>query len=134
MRSQASFNEYPCVIEINTPPECAVFRKKAHRTPQEWEEAMKADTLNVFDNGETRTPILVVNAVGSDGGYNIYIDKNKLADDTKQLKSYTLRVRQGCAGGGKGALIQTDKSGYLGTSNDQVLFQPITPRERERES
>ena len=32
--------------------------------------------------------------------------------------------------GGKGALIQTDKSGYLGTNNDQVLFQPITPRER----
>lgn len=62
---------------------------------------MKADTLNIFDNGETRTPILVVNAIGSDGGYNIYIDKNKLADDTEQLKSYTLRVRQGCAGGAK---------------------------------
>lgn len=36
--------------------------------------------------------------------------------------------------GGKGALIQTDKSGYLGTSNDQVLFQPVTPRERESRS
>ena len=68
MRSSKSDTDHvPCVIEINA-PECAVFRKKAHRTPQEWEEAMKADTLNIFDNGETRTPILVVNAIGSDGG------------------------------------------------------------------
>lgn len=63
----------------------------------------KADTLNIYDNTETRTPILVVNATGSDGGgYNIYIDGNKsVKADTEQLKSYTLRVRQGCAGGAK---------------------------------
>lgn len=30
----------------------------------------------------------------------------------------------GCDGGGKGALIQTEKSGTLGTRNDQVLFEP----------
>jgi len=34
--------------------------------------------------------------------------------------------------GGKGPLIQTDKSGTLACGNDQVLFQPIMPRERER--
>ena len=34
----------------------------------------------------------------------------------------TLRVRQGCAGGGKGPLIQTDLSGTLGCRNDQTLI------------
>lgn len=34
----------------------------------------------------------------------------------------------GCDGGGKGALVQEDKSGTLGTSNDQTIFQScITP-------
>ena len=36
----------------------------------------------------------------------------------------TLKIRQGCEGGGKGALIQKDKSATLGTHNDQTLFQP----------
>lgn len=39
--------------------------------------------------------------------------------------SYTLKIRAGCDGGGKGALIQTDKSATLGCNNDQTLFQPI---------
>ncbi len=36
----------------------------------------------------------------------------------------TLKIRSGCEGGGKGALIQEDKSATLGTHNDQTLFQP----------
>lgn len=34
----------------------------------------------------------------------------------------TLRIRGGCEGGGKGALIQTERSGALGTNQDQTLF------------
>ena len=42
--------------------------------------------------------------------------------------SCTVRIRGGCDGGGKGALVQTEKSGTLGTGNDQTLFQGvITP-------
>lgn len=37
---------------------------------------------------------------------------------------YTLKIRSGCEGGGKGALIQTDKSATLATNNDQTLFEP----------
>lgn len=40
------------------------------------------------------------------------------------LVSMTLKIRSGCEGGGKGALIQKDKSATLGTHNDQTLFQP----------
>lgn len=36
----------------------------------------------------------------------------------------TLKIRSGCAGGGKGAIWQTDKSATLATNNDQTLFQP----------
>lgn len=38
---------------------------------------------------------------------------------------YTLKIRSGCEGGGKGALIQEDKSATLATNNDQYLFQPV---------
>ena len=39
--------------------------------------------------------------------------------------SYTLKIRSGCEGGGKGALIQTEKSATLSTLQDQTLFQPV---------
>lgn len=40
------------------------------------------------------------------------------------MKPKTLKIRAGCAGGGKGALIQEDKSATLGCNNDQTLFVP----------
>ena len=39
--------------------------------------------------------------------------------------AYTLKIRSGCAGGGKGALVQTEKAGTLSTLQDQTLFQPV---------
>lgn len=38
--------------------------------------------------------------------------------------AYTLKIRSGCEGDGKGALIQENKSATLATNNDQYLFQP----------
>ncbi|MCR4719674.1 MAG: DNA cytosine methyltransferase [Firmicutes bacterium] len=35
-----------------------------------------------------------------------------------------LKVRSGCEGGGKGSLVQEDKSATLGCNNDQTLFEP----------
>lgn len=40
-------------------------------------------------------------------------------------RAYTLKIRSGCAGGGKGALVQTEKVGTLSTLQDQTLFQPV---------
>lgn len=37
---------------------------------------------------------------------------------------YTMKIRCGCEGGGKGALIQEDVSATLSCSNVQTLFQP----------
>ena len=44
-----------------------------------------------------------------------------LAGDAQDSASYAVRIRGGCDGGGKGALVQEDKSGTLGTGNDQTI-------------
>lgn len=36
--------------------------------------------------------------------------------------AYTLKIRSGCDGGGKGALVQRDLSATLATHQDQTLF------------
>lgn len=42
---------------------------------------------------------------------------------SEKFPDYVMRMREGKEGGGKGALVQTDKSGTLSCNNDQVLFQ-----------
>ena len=36
----------------------------------------------------------------------------------------TLKIRSGCEGGGKGALLQENKSATLSCNNDQTVFVP----------
>ena len=43
-------------------------------------------------------------------------------------KAYTLKIRSGCEGGGKGALVQTEKSATLSTLQDQTLFVAEQPK------
>ena len=47
------------------------------------------------------------------------------ADDCERAIPYTLKIRSGCEGGGKGALIQKNQSATLACNNDQYLFQPV---------
>lgn len=42
-----------------------------------------------------------------------------------EAKPVTLKIRCGKEGGGKGALMQNDKSATIATNNDQTLFQPV---------
>ena len=56
--------------------------------------------------------------------------RERLAGNTKSGASYAVRIRGGCDGGGKGALVQEDKSGTLGTSNDQTIFCMATQQGR----
>lgn len=48
--------------------------------------------------------------------------RERLAGDAQDGASYAVRISGGCDGGGKGALVQEDKSGTLGTGNDQTIF------------
>ena len=46
-------------------------------------------------------------------------------DKCCEAAAYALKIRSGCAGGGKGALVQTEKTGTLSTLQDQTIFQLI---------
>ena len=51
------------------------------------------------------------------------------AGEGSEAAAYTLKIRSGCAGGGKGALVQTEKVGTLSTLQDQTLFQLVQAEE-----
>ena len=85
-----------------------------------------------FTQGRTPWQTVASDAQGSAGaddregegfdGYNGG-DRGRQLDDV----AYTLKIRSGCEGGGKGALVQENKSATLATNNDQYLFQPMDP-------
>ncbi len=45
----------------------------------------------------------------------------------EEAGAYTLKIRSGCEGGGKGPLVQTEKSATLSTLQDQTLFVAAYP-------
>lgn len=53
-------------------------------------------------------------------------EKRTVGGEGSEAAAYTLKIRSGCAGGGKGALVQTEKVGTLSTLQDQTLFQLIS--------
>lgn len=92
------------------------LRAEAHHPPCVMDAA-------VFDNHGRDTrftgPIDVaptISATYGTGGNN----QPFVVGDTPK----TLKIRSGCEGGGKGALIQNNKSATLSCNNDQTLFVP----------
>ena len=53
--------------------------------------------------------------------YGVVSKGQGVAGDAEKGVAYAIRMREGCEGGGKGPLIQTEKSGTLGTGNDQTI-------------
>ena len=49
-------------------------------------------------------------------------ERERPAGEVESGAAYAVQIRGGCDGGGKGALVQTEKSGTLGTGNDQTVF------------
>ena len=47
------------------------------------------------------------------------------AQANNNTPAIAVRMREGCAGGGKGPLMQNEVSGTLATGNDQTVFQPV---------
>lgn len=97
--------------------------------PTEQAVTLKATGGNY--GGETET--LVLEPIGADF-YNhsitgeVTMTLTSAKSDPHHLPCalipYTLKIRSGCEGGGKGALIQEDKSATLSCNNDQTLFVP----------
>ena len=67
-------------------------------------------------------------AGGNGAGFQENISYTLTAADCHAVSvpTVTVRIRCGCEGGGKGPLLQVEKSGTLATGNDQYLFVPQT--------
>lgn len=88
---------------------------------------------------QRRRRISVVADFGGDTASEIQFDPKSVSGDIAESgaagegfagaaesgASYAVRIRGGCDGGGKGALVQKEKSGTLGTGNDQTIFAAI---------
>lgn len=112
---------------------------------KDWGKTIRdSRTGNVIRLGtpQRRRRISVVADFGGESAAQIQFDRESVsgypaesgasgegfAEAAEAGASYAVRIRGGCDGGGKGALVQTEKSGTLGTGNDQTIFQScITP-------
>lgn len=97
---------------------CATGNDRVARAGHPQELAMKTSQTFAVDcrDGRMEEEISGTIQAKENGGYSLNY-QNPIA--------YTLKVRSGCAGGGKGALVQTEKSATLSTLKDQTFFQPV---------
>lgn len=99
-------------ISVRTDGQAPTLRAETHGNLPCVMEAVGFDVYNQAVTGDVAKSLT---AVKSD------------ADHTPVVAvPYTLKIRSGCEGGGKGALVQKDKSATLATNNDQYLFQPMS--------
>ena len=57
-------------------------------------------------------------------GLTAFAESSAAPSGAGEMIPATMRIRCGCEGGGKGPLVQVEKSGTLATRNDQYLFVP----------
>ena len=95
--------------------------------PQRW-KVMTTDsvcpTLDAGDGGGGRGANILFDAYQHHGFRESDVSNPITAGQNNTIRGDTpliVRMREGCDGGGKGALISEDKSLTLGTGNDQVL-------------
>ena len=102
-----------------------------------WSVAWRVHDAQYWGVPQRRRRIALVADFGGDTAHEILFERKGVSGDPKSRgetrerlagyaeagASYAVRIRGGCEGGGKGALIQTEKSGTLGTGNDQTIFQ-----------
>lgn len=101
-----------------------------------WSVVWRTHNAQHWGVPQRRRRISVVADFGGDTASEIQFDGESLPRDIAESgasgegpaeaaeagASYAVRIRGGCDGGGKGALVQTEKSGTLGTGNDQTIF------------
>lgn len=101
-----------------------------------WSVVWRTHDAQYWGVPQRRRRISVVADFGGDTASEIQFDGESLpgditasgasgegfAETAEAGASYAVRIRGGCDGGGKGALVQTEKSGTLGTGDDQTIF------------
>lgn len=101
-----------------------------------WSVAWRVHDAQYWGVPQRRRRISLVADFGGDTAPEILFERTGVSGDPESRgktrerpagnaeagAAYAVRIRGGCDGGGKGALIQTEKSGTLGTGNDQTIF------------
>lgn len=104
-----------------------------------WSVAWRVLDAQYWGVPQRRRRIALVADFGGDTAHEILFNRKSLPRDSEQsgtprkgtarnpetgadCADYAVRIRGGCDGGGKGALVQRDMSGTLGCSNDQTVF------------
>lgn len=101
-----------------------------------WSVAWRVHDAQYWGVPQRRRRIALVADFGGDTAHEILFERAGVSGDLEPRgeagerpagnaeagASYAVRIRGGCDGVGKGALIQTEKSGTLGTGNDQTIF------------
>ena len=104
-----------------------------------WSVAWRVHDAQYWGVPQRRRRIALVADFGGDTAHEILFERAGVSGDlaprgeawerpagnAEAGASYAVRIRGGCDGGGKGALIQTEKPGTLGTGNDQTIFQGV---------
>lgn len=95
------------------------------RTP----EASVAGYDRIVESGNSITGDAESEGTGRSGGKGtgrvLESDHRETSTRCTEPAAYTLKIRSGCEGGGKGALVQTELSATISTLQDQTLFQPV---------
>lgn len=104
-------------MSVTTKSLCKTYKKTSHpRTKEEgqgWEETEVNDTLNIFDNGEIRTPTLIIENHPNDS-------RVKIREDNI---FQTLSSRMGTGGGNVPMVMEDDMD---------AIVRRLTPMECER--
>lgn len=101
-----------------------------------WSVAWRVHDAQYWGVPQRRRRIALVADFGGDTAFEILFERTGMSGDLEPRgeagerpaggaeagASYAVRIRGGCEGGGKGTLIQTEKSGTLGAGNDQTIF------------
>ncbi len=106
------------------------YRGQPDGSPRDWERAAEVlfDGEGLFGNPPSRrTEKQTAPADAGEGAQGA--DSGAVGDgDGRDGGCATVRMREGCDGGGKGPLVSEGRSLALATANDQVLFRPQTGR------
>lgn len=107
------------------PDESIQAWKTFARTP----EASVAGYDRMVESGNYITGDAESEGTGRSGGKGtgrvLESDHRETSTRCTEPAAYTLKIRSGCEGGGKGALVQTELSATISTLQDQTLFQPV---------
>ena len=131
---RAEAHHPPCVMDERHPLESAGFctehsaQSRGVGYEEETSPTLRAGTVPaavMFENhsqdtrytGPLETAPTVSATYGMGGNNQPFVAE----PDTPK----TLKIRSGCEGGGKGAIIQDDKSATLSCNNDQTVFVPV---------